>query len=184
MLSNLFQTIQNNQSQSMPQQDPLAALRDIHLPAEISLFPSAPGWWILFVVIFTAITYLIYRIYQYQKAIRLLKPARIEIQRLRSIEPQQLNAHSIAKLSILLKRICLVYYPKQLVASLNGQAWFDFLNQQKTFFSNQDLELFNKTAYQAKPKIEQQHWLSILNASEKYIESTIKIAARKRRGSQ
>jgi hypothetical protein len=28
------------------QPDPLAALRDIHLPEAVSFWPLAPGWWI------------------------------------------------------------------------------------------------------------------------------------------
>ncbi|MDP7406676.1 MAG: DUF4381 domain-containing protein, partial [SAR324 cluster bacterium] len=31
-------------------QDPLAALRDVHLPPAVSWWPPAPGWWIIFFI--------------------------------------------------------------------------------------------------------------------------------------
>lgn len=39
------------QSQTPMAGDPLAGLRDLHLPAEPGLWPPAPGWWVLGVAV-------------------------------------------------------------------------------------------------------------------------------------
>lgn len=40
------------------QADPLQQLRDIHLPADPSWWPPAPGWWLLLLVVIALIGYL------------------------------------------------------------------------------------------------------------------------------
>ena len=44
----------------MQEQDPLAQLRDIHLPEAISVWPPAPGWWVLFIGIIALLATLAY----------------------------------------------------------------------------------------------------------------------------
>ena len=170
--------------QTAPAENPLDQLRDIHLPDQIDQFPFAPGWWILLALLLITLAYFLYRLYQRQRALRLLKPAKKEIAELRSLQQEQLNAHSIAKLSALLKRVCLLYFPRKSVASLNGHNWLHFLNDQakfahqnQSFFSDTDIQLFSKAAYQANPDIAQQDWLRLLLASESCIESIIRAAA-------
>ena len=168
-----------------PAENPLEQLRDIHLPEQIDQFPYAPGWWILLALILIAIGYYLFRVYRYRRAIRLLKPAKFEISQLRSLKSDELSAHSIAKLSALLKRVCLLYFPRKTVASLSGKSWLDFLNQQAAkrqlntvFFSGDDVELFAAASYQAKPTIAQTDWHRLLQSSENCIESIIRSAAK------
>ena len=46
--------------------DPLAQLRDIHLPEPISWWPPAPGWWILALLLISALSYGLYRFFQWR----------------------------------------------------------------------------------------------------------------------
>ncbi len=170
--------------QQAPAENPLDQLKDIHLPGPVDLFPSAPGWWIVLAIILFTSGYLIFRRYQYKKAIRLLKPARQELSQLRALPSQQVGAQSIATLSALLKRICLVYFPNLEVASLTGKNWLQFLNKQvkqtksvATFFDEKDIKLFSETPYQKQPNISEYDWKSLLDASESCITQIIVKAA-------
>lgn len=171
------------QPQQAPAENPLDQLRDIHLPDQIDQFPYAPGWWMLLALLLIAIAFYLFHLYKKQRALRLLKPARAEINQLRSLPQDQLNAHSIAKLSALLKRVCLIYFPRRSVASLNGHSWLNFLNDQagctqtKSFFSDADIQLFSKAAYQANPEIEKPDWIRLLLSSENCIEVIIRASA-------
>lgn len=172
----------------VPAENPLDKLRDIHLPDQIDSFPSAPGWWLLLAIVLITAGYFIFKHYQYKKAIRLLKPAKAELKKLRSLPPQTINAHSIATLSALLKRVCLIYFPNLEVASLSGQRWLKFLNQQKAknnaeeiFFSPQDIQLFCEMPYQKDPKINGPDWMSLISASESCITQIIVNAAKRKK---
>lgn len=180
------------QPQQTPAENPLDQLRDIHLPDQIDQFPYAPGWWILLALLLIGIVFYLFHVYKKQRAVRLLKPAKAEINQLRSLSQDQLDAHSIAKLSALLKRICLIYFPRRLVAPLNGHDWLNFLNDQakyvphkrsshnEIFFSDADIQLFSRAAYQSNPKIEKIDWLRLLLSSENCIETIIRTAAKNR----
>jgi len=182
---------QSAQPAQQPAENPLDKLRDIHLPKEIDQFPAAYGWWILVALIVIVLAFFLYRELKYRKAIRLIKPARIEIEQLRSLPEKQINASAIANLSGLIKRVCLIYFPEPQVASLNGKNWLTFLNQQcpisesrQVFFTAQQITLFTTAAYQENPKISSQQWHQLLLSSEQCIESIIKTAAKRKKNNQ
>lgn len=118
-----------NNSAISPQAQELAQLHDIHLPEPIGWWPLAPGWYLLaLLVIAMLVTAIIFAVRYYKngrakrQALRLLETYRRQYQQDRN---SQLNA---ARVSELLKRVALVYFPRSKVASLQGDAWILFLN--------------------------------------------------------
>jgi type II secretory pathway pseudopilin PulG len=114
----------------MANSNQLAQLKDIHLPEPIGWWPLALGWYILIGLLLIALLgslVWIYRYYQQgrakRQALRMLKDY---VQRY-----QQDNNHQLmsARLSELLRRVALAYFPRSQVASLEGEAWIAFLNQ-------------------------------------------------------
>jgi hypothetical protein len=108
----------------------LAALRDIHLPAPIGLWPVAPGWIVLVmlvVVLLFSSVWFIWRFYRYRLGVR------IALRLLNTYEKQAIDKRqshaSVVQATILLKRVALHYYPRVAVASLHGDDWITFLNK-------------------------------------------------------
>ena len=112
------------------QTDPLAQLRDIHLPGAIESWAPAPGWWLLGILAICAIAYGLYYLFmlwqrnQYRReGITALKALLSEYEN----DPETVDY--LEKYSQLLKRVALTYYPRDKVASLTGEAWVAFLDQ-------------------------------------------------------
>lgn len=113
-----------------PQAQELAQLRDIHMPEAIGWWPLAPGWYLLvllIIAVLAAITIFAVRHYKNghfkRQALRLLETYHQQYQ-------QESNSQVYAaRVSELLKRVALVYFPRSKVASLQGDAWIEFLNQ-------------------------------------------------------
>ncbi|ARG96328.1 DUF4381 domain-containing protein [Legionella micdadei] len=108
----------------------LAKLHDIHLPAPIGWWPLAPGWYLLLFLCLILIVFLIYlarRTYANgqakRQALQLLEVYEQEYRR------EQDSQASSMKVSELLRRVALVYFPREEVASLQGEAWLEFLNK-------------------------------------------------------
>ena len=108
--------------------DPLAALRDIHMPPEPGLWPPAPGWWILaLLLLLIAGGVAMWRI----RARRRHRPQREALLALAALRrelaegaaPQRVAAESTS----LLRRAALARFPRRQVAGLTGRDWLDFL---------------------------------------------------------
>lgn len=99
--------------------DPLANLKDIHLPDPVGFWPLALGWWLLIamLIVFLLLALVGYRKYQAQRARRQAKQALKQAD-----SPQQILT--------LLKTLCLSYFPRELVAGLHGESLQMFLLQQ------------------------------------------------------
>lgn len=114
----------------MAKEDALAQLRDIHLPEQIGWWPLASGWYVLMMFAVLSVIALVYYFYKKhlnslpkKKALELLKTYALQYEKDRNTQLAS------ARISELLRRVALVYYPRTQVASIHGDGWIDFLNQ-------------------------------------------------------
>jgi hypothetical protein len=105
--------------------DPLAQLRDIHLPPPVSWWPPAPGWWLLALLLLAliALALLGWRRHRRRNAYR--RAALAELGRLQRIEDPAAFAGAI---NALLKRTALTVAPPERVAALFGADWLAWLD--------------------------------------------------------
>ena len=95
-------------------------LRDIHLPAEVGVWPLAPGWWLFFSLLVVAF-FLGWRYWQGRRLRRLVL-ARLE--QLTELP----DAELATALSRLLRQAVICHFPQD-YAGLIGQEWLDFLDR-------------------------------------------------------
>ncbi|WP_392538341.1 DUF4381 domain-containing protein [Legionella sp. 227] len=114
----------------MANTDPLAQLKDIHLPTPIGWWPLAPGWYILMGLILFIAILLAYSAYKRHRHALAKKHALLLLHEyLKNYEKEQNSSLASAHISELLRRVALVYYPRERVASLHGEEWLKFLNE-------------------------------------------------------
>ena len=150
-LSRFAQSMPSGNQIPMPpqQQDPLAQLRDIHVPSEVNIWPLDWGWWALIAVALLVLLGLYKAITAH---IRHNKARKQALALLESISVQQSNWP--VALNSILKRTAMSYYSTQQVAGLYGKQWQAFLtsalkNGDKKLES--DLALLVSNVYQATP---------------------------------
>lgn len=143
-MNNLIQsavpTLKNN---------PLQGLYDIHLPADPSWWPLAPGWWIVMGIIILSATLII--VFQWHNY-RWKKNIQGEVNNV-ILENKSDIRLQLSGLSSILRRVALRQFPHEQVASLHGQAWLEFLqcNSSKHYFDLNHLKPMVNVAYQANP---------------------------------
>jgi hypothetical protein len=105
--------------------DPLAQLRDIHLPEAVSWWPLAPGWWVLAALLAAGLAYGIHFFWQRHHAFTYRRQALLHIKQL----PNNSQHQRITALFALLKRVATSAYPELNLSSLNQAEFIDFLNK-------------------------------------------------------
>jgi|TARA_B100002003_G_scaffold251138_1_gene293260 hypothetical protein len=112
------------------QADPLASLRDIHLPLTIDTWPPAPGWWILAFLGMAAILTTLYWLWRRWRANAYRREGVKQLDAILSAyESHGDISRYLSEYQILLKRVALTRYDRNIVASLSGEAWADFLDK-------------------------------------------------------
>ncbi|QSP94363.1 DUF4381 domain-containing protein [Marinobacter salinisoli] len=109
----------------MTPQDPLSALRDIHLPATGGFWPPAPGWWALAMILLVAVITLVWLTHTRRQKTRWHRQAKSELADLE--QRQAPDAAWFAQLNSLLKRAARQRYPERHPEALSGEAWIAFL---------------------------------------------------------
>ena len=105
-------------------------LRDLHLPAEISWWPPAPGWWLLLGL--AGIGVLVLTVFA-RKA-RAGNAARRAALRVLDDYAGDYRRHRnpvilATQVSALLRRVMLAYAPRSEVAGLTGRDWLEWLDR-------------------------------------------------------
>lgn len=112
-----------------PVADALAQLRDVHAPALPGIWPPAPGWWLLAVLLVLVTGFAGWRLYRYY---RLRRYRRQLLELLDILQHSELRVEQpalfAAEISMLLRRVALTRFPPQQVAALSGRDWLQFLD--------------------------------------------------------
>lgn len=108
----------------------IATLRDIHLPPLTSWWPPAPGWWLLAALILLVVAKLASVIIQRRRAAAAKKEGLILLSACRKVyETTGDKAQAASEISEILRRVALVYFPRDQVAGLQGDDWVNFLTR-------------------------------------------------------
>jgi hypothetical protein len=100
--------------------DSLPELRDIHLPLhDVSVWPLANGWWVI-IATFVAL-YILIKVVLWLRC----KSAKIYARRILNNLNMQNYIAAAAKMSELLRRVCVRRYPE--AVALKGEQWLEFL---------------------------------------------------------
>ena len=140
-----------------PDADPLANLRDIHLPASIDAWPPAFGWWLLGGLVLIAMGLLIYSAWRYWRSQRYSREAIIELRALYSTYQREEGPQDYLRgYTELLKRVALTHYPRSQVAALTGETWVQFLDStaQSHEFSTGAGQILIQGKYQAQTEVD------------------------------
>ena len=110
--------------------DALAQLRDLHLPAEPSWFPPAPGWWIVAGLLAAAAVFALARCRRARHRSAPFRAAATELARLRAdAEAGRTTAADYAHgASAILKRVAIHVLHRPEAAPLSGIEWLRFLD--------------------------------------------------------
>ena len=129
----------------------LANLKDLQLPEAVSVFPLAPGWYgviIIMVLLMLALSY-----WQMRRLAHQRKVASI-VELLTLIEQQNSSSGTqlLAEVAILLKRVAREKFPEQQPQNLFGEPWLQFLDSSgKTTQFTQGAGRVLLEVYQNKP---------------------------------
>lgn len=108
--------------------DPLAQLRDIHLPETISWWPLAPGWWALIILLGLLIGWFAFKGIQRRSSNLYRRQA---LAKLLTIETSG-GSETLAAIFALLKQTANIAYPSQQASSLSIEKFVRFLQSQCT----------------------------------------------------
>lgn len=131
--------------------DPLAGLKDIHLPEAISWWPPAPGWWL--VTLLVPLGFGFGALFLWQR----VQKNRYRKEGLKELEDIFVKAHEmeetvfLQEISKIMRRVAIQSYGREKVSSLTGKKWLQFLDEtgKTSQFSAGDGTVLGTALYQA-----------------------------------
>ncbi len=122
-------------------QNPLAQLKDIHLPPEPGWWPPAFGWWLLAALLLALICFALIRYSRHRARLRPIKLALKELQEMNlDVDDPEERRRLLQQLSGLMRRFSLSFFPEESVAELCGQEWLNFICAKSSKISAKETE--------------------------------------------
>lgn len=102
----------------------LNQLKNVHLPDSISIFPLAIGWYIIITIVIILIIFACIKLKQkkYNNQVKQIYAL------LAKIEADKTN-RQLSEVSILIKRVAIMKFPKLNVHTMFGEKWLNFLDE-------------------------------------------------------
>lgn len=120
----------------MDSEELLAQLADIHLPQPVGLWPPAPGWWVLGMLLLLLALFAARKYLRYSRLRHVCNHALAELDRCHARlaaatgdMADSSRLRYINEVNTVLRRVALVHFPQAASASLDGSAWVDFIRQ-------------------------------------------------------
>ena len=112
------------------QTDPLQQLRDVHMPADPSWWPPAPGWWLIAAAAIALLVWLTFKLLQAWQARAAIREARtLHLNNLARFQEGEIDEKRYTDITNeLLKRLLVVAMGRTQLAPLSGQAWLEALD--------------------------------------------------------
>lgn len=107
--------------------DPLAALRPLHLPDPIGWWPPAPGWWVLLVLLLASVWLIVFALRKRYQRNAWRRAALAEINELQT-QTERSETDLAADVNTLLRRCARINDNSARVAALTGQQWLEYLD--------------------------------------------------------
>jgi len=103
-------------------------LRDIHAAPPPGLWPPAPGWWVLAILLAVLFILGLLWLRRRLRMRRFRNQVMLELERISNRNEGKNTDEFIAETGVWLRRVALHRYPQEQVASLTGSAWLEFLD--------------------------------------------------------
>lgn len=107
----------------------LNGLKTVHLPTAVSVFPLAPGWYIVLAIILFAIIFAILWLRHKQMRQQARGEVYILFDELEANHQLNANPELLSELTILMKRVAMMRYPEASAHTLYGKDWLHFLDK-------------------------------------------------------
>lgn len=117
--------------QISPHEMLLAQMNDVITPEPVGLWPPAPGWWLLGILLCVVIGISLFSLWHRHRQNRYKKFALAELDALRRNQDLYRNSELAQAVNAVLKKTALNAYShsRHRLAALYGEAWLDFLDR-------------------------------------------------------
>ena len=110
-------------------EDPLAQLRDLHLPQAVADWPPALGWWLLAGLVLFGLVWFMRGLYRRYQSNAYRRFAQRELTAIVAEHATTQDARrALSALQFLMKRVAMTAFNRAEVAALTGVAWTQFLD--------------------------------------------------------